>query len=239
MKKLLSIILLLVLILPAAAMAESDLYSVFVQANEQPSYIINVLKTPEKIYVVAVEVDLENGGYSYTEENNKLSVEMDDGIHNAIIDKDAMLYQLNGGNIIVYKTSAGNEPQPEETQKNDIQDDWDLIFDCDYVQIYQIGDVKIGSEKIIHIPVAIINKTDHYISIYISNVLCNGWEIDAYSPNVSPGAKKKGEILFWADKAFVEELDDVLSLQFCWRIEDGTENKTLFKQGEREEHRFW
>jgi hypothetical protein len=117
-------------------------------------------------------------------------------------------------------------------------DGWILIFEYESVQVYQVGEAKIGSAGIITIPVAVINNFDRRVKLHPQKIQCNGWEIDSWGCDASANSKKKGEINFFAGDAFVSSLDDVSSLTFIWELEDGDYN-TIYKQETPEEHRFW
>ena len=115
---------------------------------------------------------------------------------------------------------------------------WILLLEYESVQLYQIGEAKLGSSKIITVPVAIINNSDKDVSIDAADVLCNGWEIDCWGPKASANTKKKGELQFFADDSDVESLEDVSSILFVWKIWDSDYN-VIYKDEEPAEHRFW
>ena len=118
-----------------------------------------------------------------------------------------------------------------------IPDDWVLLFDEENIQIYQIGEARLGSSKILTVPAAVINKNDFYIHIYIMNSSCNGWVIDSSSRIIPNDSKEKWEINFFLDDAFIENIDDIVSLKFKWLIE--SDDKKVFTQDTAEEYRFW
>ena len=120
-----------------------------------------------------------------------------------------------------------------------IPEQWILIFEYESIKIYQIDDATISSNKIISVPVAIINDMDFDIYVTTVDEQINGWEVSGWGYSVSHNAKKKTELRFFADDAFVNSLDDVVSLKFSWWVQNDTESKYIYKQEEAEEHRFW
>lgn len=117
-------------------------------------------------------------------------------------------------------------------------DEWILIFEYESIKIYQIGEATIGSKKIISIPVAIINDMDFDVYISTNYELCNGWEISGWGYGVMANAKKKTELHFFADDAFIEELEDVKSLRFAWCVKNDSTNEYILRQKEAEEYSY-
>ena len=117
-------------------------------------------------------------------------------------------------------------------------DGWILLFEYESVQIYQIGEARLGSTLIIKVPIAIINNYDFDIHVNLYKASCNGWEISTWPIEAPANLKKKSELYFFADDSDITTLDDVTSLRFVWDIHDD-DYKKIYKQDVPEEHRFW
>ena len=123
------------------------------------------------------------------------------------------------------------------SRAKDISTDWILIFECKGVKLYQTGEARIEFKKL-YVPVVLVNDLDFEITVSTHDVRCNGWEIDSYPCGTLAHAKKKAEICFCVNDAFVESIDQINSLNFKWWVINSDDIETYFK-GEQEEQRFW
>ena len=109
MKKIISILIFLVMIcLYSFAFADNTvLYSLPFPVGDNKEYIINILKTPEKIYIINYELDLDQYGSYYTEENGVIYIDLDGEIHKAKESEDKLFYQLvpDGATLALYAVS--------------------------------------------------------------------------------------------------------------------------------------
>jgi len=118
MKKLITIILILAMLMPAAGLAD-DLYSLHVHTGENTSYVLNILKTDKKIYVLGFEFDLDTNGYHYTVEGNNLVIPMDDGTHFARVENNRFIYQISPGGQSVTTYLAADSSSDISDMTND------------------------------------------------------------------------------------------------------------------------
>lgn len=110
MKKLITIILILAVLVMCSAYADPDLYAVQVPKDEKSTYVLNILKTAEKIYLLCFDFDLDTNGYPYTEKDGVVTIQMDGDIHEAHITNDGFDYPLNpeGPYIMMYPAKPGS-----------------------------------------------------------------------------------------------------------------------------------
>ena len=117
--------------------------------------------------------------------------------------------------------------------------DWILIYDYRSVQIYQTGAAEISIfGDYLNIPVAVINNNDYPVLISIKDAKINGWEVYSSGCSASANSKKKDDISFSIDAAFVKSIDQIDSISFAWKFINSDDTKDHY-QHDSEEYRFW
>ena len=121
-----------------------------------------------------------------------------------------------------------------------IPQEWVLLFDCDTVQVYQTDEAYIGKTfKNLYVPIAVINDMDYDVIVSLKNIKCNGWEILDELCGASAKSKKKEDLSFNIDDAFVDSIDQITSFSFQWCVIVSKEKAESYYKGEIEEQRFW
>lgn len=118
MKKLITVLLLLVLAVSAvcSAYAEADLYAVQIPKDDNSTFVMNILKTAEKIYLILFDFDLDTNGYPYTEKDGVVTIQMDGDIHEAHITDQGFDYPLTpeGPNVMMYPVRPVSSSGPAD-----------------------------------------------------------------------------------------------------------------------------
>ena len=122
--------------------------------------------------------------------------------------------------------------------RHKVDPDGILILDQDNVRVYQTGDAYI-SYGFLRIPVAIVNDNDFEAWVGPDDAKCNGWDIYSSGDSASGKGKKKGNLAFNLSDAEIESIDQIESLEFKWSISNFDKFVSVYKDAEREEHRFW
>ena len=112
-----------------------------------------------------------------------------------------------------------------------------LVFECEGVKLYQIGEPRLSSDYM-YIPVAVYNDLDYELTFMPNAAKINGWEVYSSGVTVVAKAKKKGEISFKISDADVKETSQIESLRMSWQIFN-QETWDIMKVSEEEEYRFW